>query len=181
MKSIALFGGSFDPPHLGHLEIVDEALKTLEIEKLIVLPAYLNPFKTRSVAPASLRFKWLQKIFKHHKNVDVSSFEIDHNQSIPSIQSVKHFKSLEACRIFFIIGADNLKKLKQWHSYEELKLLVTFVIAHRDEIEIPKEYIDLHVDTPVSSTVLRKRMNHTFIPSSVSDEIHKYYKENNGR
>ncbi len=181
MKSIALFGGSFDPPHLGHLEVVDEALKTLEIEKLVVVPAYLNPFKTKSIAPVALRFKWLQKIFEHHKNVEVSSFEMDLDKSVPSIQSVKYFKSLEPCHIFFIIGADNLKGLPQWRSYDELNKLVTFVIAHRDEIEIPKEYINLHVDAPMSSTALRSNMNHTLIPTSVSDEIHQYYKENHGR
>ena len=48
-------------------------------------------------------------------------------------------------------------------------------------IHIPKEYINLHVDAPVSSTALRSDMNHTLIPPRVSDEIHQYYKENHGR
>jgi nicotinate-nucleotide adenylyltransferase len=181
MKSIALFGGSFDPPHLGHLEVVDKALEQLDIEKLIILPAYLNPFKTTSVAPASLRLKWLRQIFKDHKRVEVSSFEVDHNRSVATIESVKHFKSLQPCQVFFIIGADNLHKLQQWHRFDELKDLVTFVVAHRDKIEIPSHYIDLHVDAPINSTALRKETDHTLIPECVSDEISQYYKEKNGK
>jgi len=179
MKCIALFGGSFDPPHLGHVAIVEEALRTLDIEKLIVVPAYLNPFKTASVAPASLRFKWLQKIFKHHKNVEISNFEIAQNRSVPTIETVKHFKQLEPCRIFLIIGADNLHSLKQWHHYEALKSLVDFVVAHRDAVEIPKEYINLYVNVPISSTALRETTDRNLIPASVSDEIKTYYKEKN--
>jgi nicotinate-nucleotide adenylyltransferase len=181
MKSIALFGGSFDPPHLGHLEVVDRALEQLDIEKLIVLPAYLNPFKTTSVAPASLRLKWLQRIFKDYPDVEVSSFEIDHNRSVATIESVRYFKSLQSAHLFLIIGADNLESLEQWQHFDELKDLVTFVVAHRDAITIPSHYIDLHVDAPVSSTVLRQKMNHTLIPQSVSDEISQYYKEKNGK
>ncbi len=179
MKCIALFGGSFDPPHLGHVRVVDEALKTLNIKKLIIVPAYLNPFKTKSVAPASLRFKWLCKIFEYYENVEISDFEIKQNRSVATIETVKHFKNLESCRIFVIIGADNLHSLKQWHRYEELQSLVDFVVAHRDAVEIPKEYIDLHVNAPVSSTALRETLDHMLIPVSVSNEINTYYKEHN--
>jgi nicotinate-nucleotide adenylyltransferase len=49
---VAIFGGSFDPPHKGHQNIVQRALETLEIDKLIILPAYLNPFKQNSLASA---------------------------------------------------------------------------------------------------------------------------------
>jgi nicotinate-nucleotide adenylyltransferase len=181
MKSIALFGGSFDPPHLGHLEVVDRALEQLNIEKLIVLPTYLNPFKTTSAAPASLRLRWLRMIFKDYADVEVSSFEVDQNRSVATIESVKHFKSLQPCHLFLIIGADNLHKLEQWHHFNELKNLVTFVVAHRDDITVPSQYINLHVDVPISSTALRQQINHTQMPECVSDEISQYYKEKNGK
>ena len=50
--NVAIYGGSFDPPHIGHEEIIKQALKTLDIEQLFVVPTYLNPFKNRFFAPA---------------------------------------------------------------------------------------------------------------------------------
>ena len=61
--AIALFGGSFDPPHSGHITVIYEALKSLPIERVIVVPAYVNPFKSGTHAPASLRLQWLKTIF----------------------------------------------------------------------------------------------------------------------
>ena len=51
--TVAIFGGSFDPPHKGHQRIVEKATEVLDIDKLIVVPAYLNPFKTSSLANAA--------------------------------------------------------------------------------------------------------------------------------
>jgi nicotinate-nucleotide adenylyltransferase len=62
MDSIALFGGSFDPPHIGHEAIVKALMKLDEIDKIIIMPTYLNPFKTEFFAPADLRVKWLKKL-----------------------------------------------------------------------------------------------------------------------
>ena len=66
MKTIALFGGSFDPPHLGHKAVVDAILSTLDVDEVVVMPAYLNPFKSKVYASGSLRFQWLQKIFSSY-------------------------------------------------------------------------------------------------------------------
>ena len=72
MKTIALFGGSFDPPHLGHYSIVHALLEIKEIDEIIVMPTYLNPFKDASFAPAELRLRWLKEIFKEERKVTVS-------------------------------------------------------------------------------------------------------------
>jgi nicotinate-nucleotide adenylyltransferase len=180
MKSIALFGGSFDPPHLGHVEVVEEALRTLDIEKLIVIPAYLNPFKSGSTAPAASRLHWLCMIFKDHAKVEISDFEVNQQRRVATIETVEHFKAIEPCRIFLIIGADNLPMLKKWHRYEELASHVDFVVAHRDNIEIPEGYMDLHVNSPINSTALRRSMEHHLIPPSVKEEINAFYKEHYG-
>jgi len=77
MNTIALYGGSFDPPHLGHEAIV-KALRELDfIEKVVVMPTFLNPFKESFTAPAELRLQWLKKIFSSYKDVEVSSYEVD--------------------------------------------------------------------------------------------------------
>ena len=61
---IAIFGGSFDPIHIAHKKIVETALKKLDIDKLIIVPTYLNPFKKDFLFEPKERFKLLQKVYK---------------------------------------------------------------------------------------------------------------------
>jgi nicotinate-nucleotide adenylyltransferase len=172
---IALYGGSFDPPHLGHIAVVNEALKTLDIDKVIVVPAFVNPFKTGTHAPAELRLAWLKAIFKANSRVEVSDFEIRQNRAVRSIETVKHFGALYA-KIYFIIGADNLATLKKWHRYEELNSLVTWVVATRDDIEIEPGFIRLNVEQKISSSALRETILEQKLPTSVAMSIKDYYK-----
>jgi nicotinate-nucleotide adenylyltransferase len=176
MKTIALFGGSFDPPHLGHKAVVDAILSTLDVDEVVVMPAYLNPFKSKVYAPSFLRLKWLQEIFSSYKNVKIDDFELTCKQKVPTLQTVHHLRE-KYDNIYLVIGADNLKTLEKWHGYEELKTLVTFVVARRDEILIPQEFIALHVSKAISSTDLREKIQTKFLPPCVADEIEKYYKE----
>ena len=174
METIALFGGSFDPPHIAHEMIVEEALKIEGVDKVVIMPTYLNPFKSSFHAPATLRLHWLKSIFASQKNVEVSSYEVDKKRKVPSIESVKHLlKRYE--KIYLIIGADNLKSLHKWKDYNELKNLVQFVVASRDTIEIPNTFLQIKVQEDISSTELRNNMNVSRLPPLVSDEIEKFY------
>ena len=178
--NIALYGGSFDPPHLGHVHVVHAALKTLEIDKVVVVPAFVNPFKSGTHAPAELRFRWLQEIFNDDRDVEVSDIEVSQNRAVRSIETVKRFAA-EYEKIYFIIGADNLASLKQWHRYDELNALVTWVVATRDKIEIADDYIQLAVEQPFSSSELREQIEDEHLPKEVAESIKTYYEENHAR
>ena len=178
--NIALYGGSFDPPHLGHLHVVTAALDTLDIDKLIIVPAFVNPFKTGTHAPAELRFKWLNAIFKANKQVEITDFEVIQNRAVTSIETVKHFNAIYK-KIYFIIGADNLASLEKWHHFVELDRLVTWVVATRDKIQIDEKYIQLAVEHPISSSELREKLNEEHLPKEVATEIKTYYEENHAR
>ncbi|MBD3797026.1 MAG: nicotinate (nicotinamide) nucleotide adenylyltransferase [Campylobacterales bacterium] len=178
MKNIALFGGSFDPPHIGHIQIA-EALKNLDfIEKVVVMPTYLNPLKSSFFADANLRLQWLKEIFEDDKSVEVSSFEVEQKRKVPSIETVKHLKKFHD-NIHLVIGADNLASLSHWYKYEELKSLVKFIIISRNEIDIPESFIKLELDIPISSTELRGEIDTRYLPQKVAKKIENYYKENN--
>ena len=180
MKSIALYGGSFDPPHIGHKAVV-EALEKLDfIDKIIIMPTFLNPFKDSSTAPSALRLKWLQEIFSEYENVEVSAFEVTQARKVPTIETVKILKN-EYEKIYVVIGADNLQSLKKWYKFNELRKLVTFIVATRDAIEIPDDFLKLYVDADVSSTALREHMDISKLPKQCADEIAQYYKEHNAK
>ena len=176
--NIAIFGGSFDPIHIGHIEIVKSALRVLDIDKLIVVPTFLNPFKESFLAQPKVRLNWLKEVFEGEEKVKVSDFEIKQNRPTASIVTVKYFKKrLNPKKIYLIIGADNLSLLHKWKDFRELKEIVEFVIVTRERFEIPKGYKKLVVDIDISSSELRANIDKKFLPNSISYEIIKQIKK----
>lgn len=180
MKTIALFGGSFDPPHIAHEAIVKALLNIKEIDKVVIMPTFLNPFKSQSFAPSQLRLKWLKEIFSDYKNVEISEFEVSKSEKVPTIESVKYLLKTYK-KVYLTIGADNLESLHKWQNFNELKNLVTFIVASRDKVEIPDGFIKLDIDVDISSTALRQSIDRTQLPQKCAVEIEKYYKEHNER
>lgn len=86
---IALFGGSFDPPHAGHDAAVKAILSSLKPDLLIIMPSFLNPFKKSFSAPPQLRLRWCRALWSDAPHVKVSDYEISQNVPVPTIQSVK--------------------------------------------------------------------------------------------
>jgi len=180
MNTIALFGGSFDPPHTGHIAIINALEKLDYIDKIIVMPTFLNPFKSRSHAPSVLRLQWLKCILWDYQNVLIDDHEIKLEKKVPTIESVEYLLK-KYQKIFIVIGADNLETLGQWNRYSELKEKVSFIIASREKIEIPEEFIQIKVDVDISSSKLREVMDRTKLPKKCAQEIAQYYKETDAR
>ncbi len=181
MKRAALFGGSFDPPHIGHMEIIDKLKNLGFVDKVIVMPTYLNPFKKSFHASPQKRLEWLRRIFENDPKVVVSDFEVRQKRRVPTIESVEELQK-EYDEIYVAIGADNLKSLPKWHRYEDLKKMVKFIVFTRGGEEIQgDDFIQIKLDIPVSSSDLRRHMQKELLPSAVAEEIYNYYKENNER
>lgn len=174
--AIAIFGGSFDPPHIGHVAIVNKALQSLPIDKLYVVPAFVNPFKSGTHAPPERRLAWLERIFADEPRVVVSDFEIAQGQPVPTIETVQQFRQYDPS-IYLIIGSDNLDTLAQWDRFEQLDSLVTWVVASRPGHEGSGMLRNLDVNVDISSTELRAQQKTHLIPDSVRNEINQYYKE----
>ncbi len=182
---VAVFGGSFDPPHIGHEEIIKESLKQLDIEVLFVVPTFLNPFKTSSFAPTKIRYNWMKKLLSNYPKTKIIDYEIKQNRPVPTIETVKHLKiNYNLNKIYLIIGADNIPTLHKWKDYEELQKLVHFVIAPRDNQILPKNLQKLDIHVNISSTKLREKMYKLhynavllkeYLPNSIADEVIKYY------
>ena len=178
MDTIALFGGSFDPPHIGHEAVVNALQKLDYIDKTIIMPTFLNPFKTEFHAPAFLRLKWLKTIFADERNVFVSDYEISLSTKVPTIQTVNYLLQSYG-KIFLVIGADNLASLEKWYHFKELERKVTFIVASREKIEIPTTFITLKVEEDISSTALRETIDEKKLPKKCAKKIAQYYKEKN--
>ena len=167
---VILFGGSFDPIHKGHIEIINQSVNLAD--KVIVIPNYLNPLKNSFSAPAKLRLKWLKESINNPK-VEISDYELKQNKPCYTIDTIKHFKQFYD-KISFIIGADNLNTLDKWKNIDELKKLVEFIVVTRDNIPI-KGYKTININIPISSTEIRNG-KFEFIPEKIKNEVINFYK-----
>jgi nicotinate-nucleotide adenylyltransferase len=171
---IAIFGGSFDPIHIAHVAIVKEVLKKLDIEKVIVVPTYLNPFKSSFYLNPKTRFNLIKKVFKEFEKVQVCDYEINQEKTSYSIDTVNYLKNLyNPSKIYLIIGEDNLETLDKWYEIDKLKELVEFVVATRKSFESKKakEFKNLDIDINISSSLLRDKINLNYIPKEIKDDI----------
>jgi len=177
---VAIFGGSFDPPHKGHQQIVQKAAKELDIDKLIVLPAYLNPFKDASLASPEKRLKWCHQLFDSIPKVIVDDYEIRQNRSVRTSQSVKHFNDTYNVK-YLIVGSDNLSTLTKWHEFEWLNEHITWVIVTREGHPIQTEGLRswkvLEIDFPISSTTIREKTDLHYIDNKIKQSVEKTIKD----
>ncbi len=174
--NIAVYGGSFDPSHKGHEKVVKKALKALDINKLFIIPTYINPFKKSFFAPPKLRLKWVKKLWGKNDEIEICEYEIKNKKPTPTYETILYlYEKYNINKCYLIIGADNLKNLKNWHEYKELKKLVTFVIASRDDEKIPKNLKKLKINVNISSTNLREQPNKKFISKKIFKSVSKFY------
>lgn len=178
---IAVFGGSFDPPHVGHLEIIRLALDELPISHLFVVPAFLNPFKSDSLFPPRLRLEFMQELTRNINNVEVLDFEVASGKPTPTIETILYIKRIRNVgRIYLLLGDDQISGLRKWHSFSELSKLVSFVIITRQKAEIPHGFLTLSLQSPHSSTRIRLGLDDDGIPMEIRAwvlEMMKIYKE----
>ncbi|NLK67005.1 MAG: nicotinate (nicotinamide) nucleotide adenylyltransferase [Campylobacteraceae bacterium] len=176
--NIALFGGSFDPPHIGHDEIVNLALKNLDIDKLVIMPTYLNPFKESFFLEPSSRLNLCKKLWGCLDKVEISDYEISQTRPVATVESVEYlYSKFDIDKFYLIIGADNLKDLDKWSKFNQLKNLVSFVVATRNNINIPKHLQKLNLNVNISSTIFRESLSLELIPAQIKDEIKTILRE----
>ena len=129
-NKIGVLGGSFDPPHKGHLAISKNAMKKFKLKKLIWAITNNNPFKKKSSLNLSNRIKLCKNIIKKTKKIQVKFYEnkIKSNKTINLINLLTKNKQNE---IFFIIGADNLVNFHKWHKWKEISDKCNIVVYDR--------------------------------------------------
>jgi nicotinate-nucleotide adenylyltransferase len=156
--TIALFGGSFDPPHIGHQTIIKKVSSLSDIDTLIVMPAFLNPFKKATLATAQKRLEWCREICTSPK-VMVSDFEISQGRSVYTIETLEYLSD-NYCVKYLVIGSDNLKDIQKWRDFEKIDASIIWLVASREgskpDYSQLREYRVIEVDMPISSTAIRQ-------------------------
>ena len=129
-NSFGLLGGSFDPPHYGHLKISKIALKKLPIKKVVWIVNKKNPFKKKTYFSLRQRLSKCKKITKKNKRIRV--MYLDKIVSSPrTFKVINYFKKKSKEKIFFLIGSDNLIYFHKWKNYKNILKDCVLVVFSR--------------------------------------------------
>ena len=160
---IALFGGSFDPVHLGHLELAKAALTKEKLDQVIFIPCWQSPFKGKTIASGEQRLTMLRlAIDELELNwAEVSDFEILRPEPSFSWQTVEHFReAVDDAEWYWILGTDQWNAIEKWAEPEKLRSWLRFIVATRggQEVEPRKGWNNLAIEFehPASATRIRE-------------------------
>ena len=128
---IGILGGTFDPPHKGHLYISKIALKKLKLNKLMWIVTKKNPLKDKPYLSLKTRIALSKKITAYEKKIHVKHYDdkLKSNNTFKLLNYIK--KRNKGAKIFFLIGVDNLKKFHKWENWKEIPKFAKIVIFPR--------------------------------------------------
>lgn len=163
MKKVGILGGTFDPPHYGHLLIANEVLAALQLDEIWFMPNQEPPHKKKSDAVKNEdRLRMLQLALGNNQAFIIQPIELERKGPSYTVETMKMINDQYSDhQFFFIIGADMIEYLPKWHKIDELVKLVKFVGVDRPHYSHQTDYPVLYVDVPtmeISSSMIRERV-----------------------
>jgi nicotinate-nucleotide adenylyltransferase len=159
---IALFGGTFDPIHIGHLAVARQAYQQLKLDRVIFIPSGTPPHRaTGPVATAEQRCAMVELAIAKEPNFELSDLEARREGLSYTVDTVRTFaQTYPDASLYFILGDDCAAKLHRWKGIEEMLTLVTFIAAHRGggkaDAAVAHRVVNLEMEAmPQASTYLR--------------------------
>jgi len=137
-QRVALYGGTFDPVHTGHLEIARRVSELFEIEKLLFIPAQMAPHKIgRPVTEPIHRYAMLALATQNDPRLSISTFELDAPNRRYTVDTIEHFQRLfgDRSELFFIMGADSWSEITSWREWERLLTMTNHIVVTRPGYE----------------------------------------------
>ncbi len=190
-RRYAIYGGSFDPIHIGHIALATCAADQCGLDELIFMPAYVSPFKQdRKVTDGTDRYNMIEACLYYHPSFRVSDYELVKGGPSYTIETLSHFRDVKDGDLCFVLGFDSLVQLDTWYKGEDIIRnypVITVRRPHTDDAEgdaaierFRRDYdadITLLEMTPVdaSSTDIRERVRQgRSISGLVLPEVEEY-------
>ena len=176
LKKIAIYGGTFDPVHHAHLILAREAIETLGLEKVILVPAAISPLKKAApVASGEVRLAMLRTAIRGQPEFEVDECELLRPPPSYTIDTVEEIRRRECDALLYcLIGEDNVEQLPRWHRFNELEKLVRFVVLDRTGKQPTHTYQLIHRRIDISATEIRRRVaQHESIRYLVTESVEK--------
>lgn len=189
---IGILGGTFDPPHIGHLELARAARDQLQLDEVIFLPAYRNPLKRVKSAPAKQRLEMVQRMVADEPKMSVSDIEISRGGASYMVETLMELQMVKPGDYWLLLGSDALKGFEQWKNPHKIVKLCRLGVVLRPptvESEVTgrlgpdlKDRVDLvpmkQVD--MSATEVRDRLSKRskLVAPFLSPAVLQYIKQN---
>jgi len=188
-QKIGVFGGTFDPPHVGHLSAARAAAHELALDRVLFVVAH-QPWQkvgSRRITPSSVRLAMVTAALEDVDEAEVSTIEIDRGGDSYTIDTLTTLlDETPDAELFLIVGTDVAGSLDTWHRSTEVQQLCTLAIVGRpgsEDVEVPDGWKTEWVDAPMvhlSSTDLRRRLHdgrpvRFLVPDAVIDLWHSHF------
>ncbi|ASN05166.1 nicotinate-nucleotide adenylyltransferase [Virgibacillus necropolis] len=182
MKRVGILGGTFDPPHLGHLIIAEEVRLALGLEEIWFIPSQEPPHKSRAFISADDRVEMVRNALKGNPFFKLNTIEVERLGKSYTFDTLNILRNEHPdVSFYFIIGADMVEYLPKWYKISELMEMVSFVgvkrIGSRLDTPYPIELVDIPY-IEVSSTMIRERIvKNDSIKYFLPEAVIRYIKE----
>lgn len=156
-EQIAVFGGSFNPPHVAHVLAAAWALSSVPLSRLIVVPTYRHPFQ-KAMAPYEHRLRMCELAFAELRSAEVSRIEAELGGESLTLRTLEELqRRLPGAHLRLVIGSDLLAETSKWHAFERVAKLAPPLVVGRaghDGVDVTGHY----ALPPISSTEVRRRL-----------------------
>ncbi len=196
MNKIAIYGGTFNPVHNGHINLCNECQKIYSFDKLILIPTNIPPHKNAvELASNTHRFHMLELAVFDISNFEVSDIEFNLGEKSYTINTILELQKQYPCaQIYLIVGSDMLRMFKKWHRYEDILKEVPLIVGARHDAEFQEllelkshfgslsakiDIVNINV-VDISSTEIREKLlKNKSISELVNYRVEDYIKKNN--
>ncbi len=193
---IGLYGGTFDPIHVGHLIVIENAINDMDLDKVIILPSSNPPHKKhKDKTNTDVRVEMVSEAIKDNPKIILSTYESDTDQVIYTHHTLEYFtEALKEHELFYIMGEDSFMTIDSWRNYEKI-LSYNIIVFAREDIsknsDLVKKVEKIKKDNPnifllnslninISSTLIRNLVKENkSIKYLVKDEV-EYIIKNRG-
>ena len=142
---ILLYGGTFDPPHWGHINNLRAAMQAVQPDKVIVMPAGIPQHKAASATPGSLRLQMCRCFLQLGEQVEISDWEISHEGKSYTVNTLRMLHSTYPdAQLYLTVGSDMLTSFRTWREWQSILQLATLVVESReaDDAAMLAEFAD---------------------------------------
>jgi nicotinate-nucleotide adenylyltransferase len=184
MMRTALYGGSFDPIHHGHLILAREAMEQFAFDRVVFIPAAQSPHKlARTPAPPEIRLAMVRAAIAGEPRFECDGSETEKAGPSFTVDTVEEWRAkAPGDELFCLIGEDNVRELPTWRRYDDLRGMVQFTVFGRDASAPPHDFPCVKRRVDISATDVRKRVAEGrsiryLVPGAVREiiESHRLY------
>jgi nicotinate-nucleotide adenylyltransferase len=189
-ERVGVFGGTFDPPHIGHAIVAIDLVERLDLDRLLVMPAPRPPHRTSNLSPQT-RLTLTRRMFDGIDSIEVSDLEFERSGPSFAADTLEEVvrRSPEA-DVVLVIGADQLAMIDTWHEWQRLPDLAKVAVMRRDGVDpelpdVAREFAYITVDVTridLSASTIRDRLRRGetirfLVPESIRKDIERAWAE----